>query len=84
MPCVRLVRCGSSRVIGDHQRNAIRGDGDQHRSVSQDAATHDTGSDKGERTVLAGHGYTFDLMPGTPQVETLVRRTHRVAHPGLR
>ena len=41
---------------------------------------------------LAGHGYApdviepFDLMPGTAQVETIVRlrRPHRVAHPGLR
>jgi 23S rRNA (uracil1939-C5)-methyltransferase len=41
---------------------------------------------------LAGHGYTpdliepFDLMPGTAQVETIVRlrRPNRVARPGLR
>jgi 23S rRNA (uracil1939-C5)-methyltransferase len=41
---------------------------------------------------LAGHGYTadaiepFDLMPGTPQVETVVRlrRPQRVARPGHR
>lgn len=41
---------------------------------------------------LAGHGYTpdliepFDLMPGTAQVETVVRlrRPNRVARPGLR
>jgi 23S rRNA (uracil1939-C5)-methyltransferase len=41
---------------------------------------------------LAGHGYApdaiepFDLMPGTAQVETIVRlrRPNRLAHPGLR
>jgi 23S rRNA (uracil1939-C5)-methyltransferase len=42
--------------------------------------------------MLAGHGYTpdaiepFDLMPGTAQIETIVRlrRPTRVARPGLR